>query len=732
MDRYLKSCHQQGKQSRQDKHSAKKNDLPISQKDQTVVLDDIIFELDTVQSENSMNENFILSKCYRMGKKAHDQMCLLISGIVGLIRKQKILLTMLSQIHETNQHSINDNESDRSDEPSNSLDLTTGLTFSDWDDFKAWMHRFALKKGFNYKIRTSEYIEGVLRKVTYECTKSGSHISQATSDPIKKRNTHSQRTSCPWRVNLTYPKTSNIVKINSFNDVHNHPLTSMIQEIAPRFWKLTQEMLADVEKYVVQRRMDSMSIYPLLKHDYPNQPIYMKDLYNAVYQFRKKNNPGDGDASQMLQLLMDWKDSEPLWIIKTRLDPISRRLVSLLWMSPMILCVVTVIDNNYRTRIIACAIIEDETLDTYQWILDSILTETGVSPRINQLIEQYPTAAKYLSGTLYNTKDSWAVPWIRKKFTAGAQSTIERNALPTIGMPMLNKRFFGKVDAIIKKFLTTVMLGKQRSQMNQSVCYDINQITEWHHLIEMEADNEEISMGIREQEQDTKQILLRSLVSNLPMEAILEVWNVRATGTYGIGHYVILLNDGTHLCTCLLLLNKGLVCRHFFRVGTYSRFATFHISMIPNRWYLNPDVEPNDILQQYSFIPIDSYGSPSLYSSQSSQSSVRSPKAIYAELSGLSKKAIDCAIKTEMQDELSNLFKAFIYDIQSRLEGNSIDINNLVIIKHKGRPPKRLVANVEKDVLHREKKVLKDSSAVNVTEGQSKSNLESSTIITKG
>jgi len=271
----------------------------------------------------------------------------------------------------------------------------------------------------------------------------------------------------------------------------------------------------------------------------------------------------------------------------------------------------------------------------------------------------------------------------------------------------------------------------------------------------MEADNEEISIGIREQEQDTKQILLRSLVSNLPMEAILEVWNVRATGTYGIGHYVILLNDGTHLCTCLLLLNKGLVCRHFFRVGTYSRFATFHISMIPNRWYLNPDVEPNDILQQYSFIPvcdkiqlednipfitfrhffsiwIDSYGSPSLYSSQSSQSSVRSPKAIYAELSGLSKKAIDCAIKTEMQDELSNLFKAFIYDIQSRLEGNSIDINNPVVIKHKGRPPKRLVANVEKDVLHREKKVLKDSSAVNVIEGQSKSNLESSTNVTKG
>ena len=62
--------------------------------------------------------------------------------------------------------------------------------------------------------------------------------------------------------------------------------------------------------------MDSGSIYPLLKHDYPDYPIYKKDLYNAIYQFHQKNNPGDTDASQMLQLLLEWKDSEPLWVVK--------------------------------------------------------------------------------------------------------------------------------------------------------------------------------------------------------------------------------------------------------------------------------------------------------------------------------------------------------------------------------------------------------------------------------
>ncbi|PKC58238.1 hypothetical protein RhiirA1_400795 [Rhizophagus irregularis] len=289
-------------------------------------------------------------------------------------------------------------------------------------------------------------------------------------------------------------------------------------------------------------------------------------------------------------------------------------------------------------------------------------------------------------------------------------------------MPMLNTRFFSQVDAIIKEFLTPTMLGKQRSQMNQSVCYDISQITDWCHLMEIEIDNKEISIEIREQEQDTRQILLRSLVSTIPMEAILEVWN-------------------------------GLVCRHFFCVGTYSRFTIFHICMILNRWYINPDVESNDLLQQYPFIPvcdkiqsednipfknpitfqhffsiwIDSHGS------QPSQPAVNSPKAMYAELAGLSKKAIDCALKSDKQQELLNIFKAFIYDVKSGLEPkNFTDVINPVVIKHKGRPLKRLISSVEKG-LNREKRVLKDVSNSNVLEDNNTSNIiEDFTNDTKG
>src|SRR5437870_13797146 len=51
--------------------------------------------------------------------------------------------------------------------------------FFNWEDFRIWIYRFALKEGFNYKIRMSETIQSVTQRATYEYMKSGSHISQA-------------------------------------------------------------------------------------------------------------------------------------------------------------------------------------------------------------------------------------------------------------------------------------------------------------------------------------------------------------------------------------------------------------------------------------------------------------------------------------------------------------------------------------------------------------------------
>lgn len=62
---------------------------------------------------------------------------------------------------------------------------------------------------------------------------------------------------------------------------------------------------------------------------------------------------------------------------------------------------------------------------------------------------------------------------------------IEHNALPIVGLLMLCNRLFGWVNDIIKQYLTSIMLGKQRSEMNQSVYYDNNHVMDWHQLLEV-------------------------------------------------------------------------------------------------------------------------------------------------------------------------------------------------------------------------------------------------------
>ncbi len=48
----------------------------------------------------------------------------------------------------------------------------------------------------------------------------------------------------------------------------------------------------------------------------------------------------------------------------------------------IMLYIIIVIDNNYRIRIIACAIIKDEIMETYRWIFDNILTDTDSFLRV--------------------------------------------------------------------------------------------------------------------------------------------------------------------------------------------------------------------------------------------------------------------------------------------------------------------------------------------------------------
>ncbi|PKK78471.1 hypothetical protein RhiirC2_770164 [Rhizophagus irregularis] len=69
IDQYFKFSHKQAKYLKQDKQQLKKNNLPDSQENQTVIFDDIQSKPDSTQYKNPSDEDSILLKCYKVGKK---------------------------------------------------------------------------------------------------------------------------------------------------------------------------------------------------------------------------------------------------------------------------------------------------------------------------------------------------------------------------------------------------------------------------------------------------------------------------------------------------------------------------------------------------------------------------------------------------------------------------------------------------------------------------------------
>ncbi|PKK65058.1 hypothetical protein RhiirC2_786681 [Rhizophagus irregularis] len=122
----------------------------------------------------------------------------------------------------------------------------------------------------------------------------------------------------------------------------------------------------------------------------------------------------------------------------------------------------------------------------------------------------------------------------------------------------------------------------QKAQLD--ICLEYNAmliLMEEYEAFEKNDVQETDNLNIDDQV-DFAQISLKSLIGKVNRTNIVEIWRI----TYlthkqnSTSHFVILLHDESHICTCLIIFNHGLVCRHFFQIMIRSQKAKFSISLI--------------------------------------------------------------------------------------------------------------------------------------------------------
>ena len=392
------------------------------------------------------------------------------------------------------------------------------------------------------------------------------------------------------------------------------------------------------------------------------------------------------------------------------------------------------------------------------------LVQSTFSNRFSKLMEDYPQSRRYLEG-LYESKEYWSHSYTSFKFTGGmiASSRVEsvnscikrmlfnsdvslcglmdeihklldeqdknnryqywKLAIPSVKNQEKTNFLFTEVDKCCQNFLTPAVLKLQRDEINQSLYYSANLVEQWDTAIE-ESYDEECA--------ENPQASIDQLLEVSGRDNVKEIWEIIVGNSLKAKHYVVLLKNEAHLCSCLMAIRKGIVCRHYFQIMLSTKEAKFHIRLIPCRWYQegkNPSnetfihadkfsnlIKTTDSVVNY-LCPIDKEKEDFL----KERMNLLDKKLMYGNLHGTYKKALQKALQKKSRslrligilEEFNNLESSEDEDdedeSEEELDENSDDSNkentdvfqlqNPKIRRGKGRPAgtRRYKASHEKE-----------------------------------
>ncbi|CAB4420817.1 unnamed protein product [Rhizophagus irregularis] len=152
------------------------------------------------------------------------------------------------------------------DEENGNLSLQVGQIFETFEEVEAFLAQYCEQN----MIKASQY------------------QPKKDKDPEKHRNRSSGSIGCQWHLNVTCPKSTNIIRITKVVDEHNHPLSSNIKIHGPQFRQFSKEMKSDILEYLSTiPTMGARTLYGLLSKKYPDIYIHRKNLYNAIQEVKR-------------------------------------------------------------------------------------------------------------------------------------------------------------------------------------------------------------------------------------------------------------------------------------------------------------------------------------------------------------------------------------------------------------------------------------------------------------
>ena len=141
-------------------------------------------------------------------------------------------------------------------------------------------------------------------------------------------------------------------------------------------------------------------------------------------------------------------------------------------------------------------------------------------------------------------------------------------AIPSIKNLEKSNFLFTEVDKCCEKFLTPAILKLQRNEINQSLYYAAKLVNQQDIITATNDDSCE------EECPESTQATIDQLIEVSGRDNIKEIWGIEVGNSSKIKHYVVLLKNNAHICSCLMAIRKGIICRHYFQVMRIYAFVS--------------------------------------------------------------------------------------------------------------------------------------------------------------
>ncbi|RIB03761.1 hypothetical protein C2G38_2224140 [Gigaspora rosea] len=141
--------------------------------------------------------------------------------------------------------------------------LYSGKRFPTWEACERFLNNWDKEQGFSIVKDRVQREGNIIHRRTFLCKHS--HLYDSTSN----KDTKTKKTQSPFQVNTSCPKVNNSensIVVNKIVYEHNYPLNPTVQK-------------------------------KFLEGKYPTHPIYSKDLYRVIQQFRPTAKSLSNDAA---------------------------------------------------------------------------------------------------------------------------------------------------------------------------------------------------------------------------------------------------------------------------------------------------------------------------------------------------------------------------------------------------------------------------------------------------